>query len=171
MLLSDCRLSRLCGHRPSESLAHAVSLSFPLLFVSNCRAAPFRVKTNAMVDDDAEVLVTRTLDERLPRPWRPEQQQQQRRWLSAQPAPQRKKSVMFVCKRNSCRSQVSTACFFLTLTLNRRIPRIVTKVARLQQVDIVYPSPSSCVALSHTNDVRFDENTYPYYSLVFRVWS
>eukprot|EP00752_Nemacystus_decipiens_P006579 g5923.t2 len=33
--------------------------------------------------------------------------QEQRRWLSAQPAPLRKKSVMFVCKRNSCRSQMA----------------------------------------------------------------
>ncbi|CAM9994089.1 unnamed protein product [Pylaiella littoralis] len=32
---------------------------------------------------------------------------QQRRWFSAQPAAQRKKSVMFVCKRNSCRSQMA----------------------------------------------------------------
>ncbi|CAM9913644.1 unnamed protein product, partial [Ectocarpus sp. 8 AP-2014] len=40
-------------------------------------------------------------------PRRPQQQQQQQRWFSAEPAPFSKKSVMFVCKRNSCRSQMA----------------------------------------------------------------
>eukprot|EP00903_Cladosiphon_okamuranus_P021174 g19448.t1 len=75
----------------------------PALIRMAARRAAAVCGSRTMAPTSGEALTARAFEDG---PWS-RHQEQQRRWLSAQPVPQRKKSVMFVCKRNSCRSQMA----------------------------------------------------------------